>query len=68
MIEIIKYILNQNKLGINPTYSSLGKDLVITRPTVRKNVRYLESNRYIIVRRKGRNKRLEVTEKGKKLL
>lgn len=68
MIEIIKYILNQNKLGINPTYSSLGKDLVITRPTVRKNVRYLESNRYIIVHRKGRNKRLEVTEKGKKLL
>ena len=68
MIQILKYIMNQNKLGINPTYSGMGKDLSITRPTVRKDVRYLESNKYIIVHRKGRNKKLEVTEKGKKLL
>jgi DNA-binding MarR family transcriptional regulator len=68
MIQILRYILGQNKLGINPTYSGMGKDLTITRPTVRKDVRYLESNKYIIVHRKGRNKKLEVTEKGKKLL
>ncbi len=68
MLDMIKYIANQNKLGINPSYSSLGKELAMTRPTVRKNVRFLETNKHVIVHRKGRNKKLEITEKGKKLL
>jgi len=68
LLDIIYYILNQNKLGINPSYSSMGKELSMTRPTVRKNIRYLEANGYVIVHRKGRNKKLEITEKGKKLL
>jgi predicted transcriptional regulator len=68
LLEIIYYILNQNKLGINPSYSSIIKQLSMTRPTVRKYIRYLESNRYVIVHKKGRNKKVELTEKGKKLL
>jgi len=68
MLDIIIYIFNQNKLGVNPSYSSIGKELTMTRPTVRKNVRFLEANKYVIVHRKGRNKKLEITEKGKKLL
>lgn len=68
LLDIIYYILNQNKLGINPSYSSIGKELSMTRPTVRKNIRYLEANRYVFVHRKGRNKKIELTEKGKKLI
>jgi len=40
----------------------------MTRPTVRKNIKYLESKKYVIVHRNGRNKKVELTEKGKKLL
>jgi PAS domain S-box-containing protein len=68
MLDMVLYILNQNKLGVNPSYSSIGKELAMTRPTVRKNVRFLEANKYVIVHRKGRNKKLEITDKGKKLL
>ncbi|KYC44643.1 MAG: sensory histidine kinase AtoS [Candidatus Methanofastidiosum methylothiophilum] len=68
MIDIVRYILNQNKLGVNPSFSSIGKELEMTRPTIRKNVRFLEENKYVIVHRKGRNKKLELTDKGKKLL
>ncbi len=66
--DIIYYLLNQNKLGVNPSFSSIGKELVMTRPTVRKNIKYLESKKYVIVHRNGRNKKVELTEKGKKLL
>ena len=38
MLGIIMYILNQNKLGVNPSYSGIGKELAMTRPTVRKNI------------------------------
>ncbi|NYT03445.1 MAG: PAS domain S-box protein [Candidatus Methanofastidiosa archaeon] len=68
MFDMVLYIFNQNKLGVNPSYSSIGKELAMTRPTVRKNVRFLEANKYVIVHRKGRNKKLEITDKGKKLL
>jgi len=68
LLDMIYYILNQNKLGVNPSYSSIGKELSITRPTIRKNIRYLETNRYVIVHRNGRDKKIELTEKGKKLL
>ena len=68
MLGIIMYILNQNKLGVNPSYSGIGKELAMTRPTVRKNIRFLETNKYVMIHRKGRNKKLEITEKGKKLL
>ena len=68
LLDIIYYILNQNKLGVNPSYSNMGKELSMTRPTVRKNIRYLEANRYVIVHRNGRNKKIELTEKGKKLI
>jgi PAS domain S-box-containing protein len=68
MLDMVSYIYNQNKLGANPSYSSIGKELAMTRPTVRKNVRFLEANKYVAVHRKGRNKKLEITEKGKKML
>lgn len=68
ILDIIYYILNQNALGVNPSYSSIGKELSMTRPTIRKNIRYLEANRYVIVHRKGRYKKIELTEKGKKLI
>ena len=67
-IDILHYLLNQNKVGTNPSFSSIGKELGMTRPTVRKNIKYLESKRYVIVHRNGRNKKVELTEKGKKLL
>jgi len=68
IVDIIYYLMNQNELGINPSFSSIGKELVMTRPTVRKNIKYLESKKYVIVHRNGRNKKVELTEKGKKML
>lgn len=68
MLDILAYISNQNKIGINPCYSNLGNDMNVTRPTVRKNIRFLESNKYILVHKKGRSKRIEITDKGKLVL
>ena len=67
MLEILKYIYNKNLVGIKPTFSDIGREIDITRPTIGKRIGYLTSSNYITVITKGRNKVIELTDKGREL-
>lgn len=65
MERILSYIHEKNLNGIQPTHTEIGKVLRLTRPTVKRNVSRLISNKYIVAHADGRAKRLEITHKGK---
>lgn len=67
LFNILKFIYRQNTLGIKPSYSSVGKELSISKPTVRKRVGDLISTGYVREDIKGRNKAIELTERGRQL-
>lgn len=65
MLEILTFIYNKNLIGIRPTFSDIGREINITRPTIGKRMNYLTSSNYITVSIKGRNKIVELTDKGR---
>jgi len=67
MFEILQYVYNKNIIGIKPTFSDIGREINITRPTIGKRINYLVSSNYLVVLIKGRNKVLELTQKSKDL-
>ena len=67
MLEILKFIYNKNLIGIKPTFSDIGREINITRPTIGKRMSYLTSSNYLTVSVKGRNKVVELTNKGREL-
>ncbi|MFX1515544.1 MAG: PAS domain S-box protein [Promethearchaeota archaeon] len=66
-LEILKFVYQQNNLGLKPTYSGIGKELQISRPTVRKRVKQLRVLGYLLEHKKGKSKILEISEKGRML-
>ncbi|MFX0207440.1 MAG: HTH domain-containing protein, partial [Candidatus Hodarchaeota archaeon] len=66
-LEVMRFIYQQNNLGIKPSYSDIGKKLEISRPTARKRIKRLVATGYLIDSKKGNSKVLELTEKGKLL-
>lgn len=68
MLEIIRFVYNKNLIGVKPTFSDIGREINITRPTMGKRISYLTSSNYISVSIKGRNKIVELTNKGRELL
>ncbi|OQC51825.1 MAG: hypothetical protein BWX56_00761 [Euryarchaeota archaeon ADurb.Bin023] len=67
MLEILKFVYKKNIIGIKPTLSDIGKDINITRPTIGKRINHLVTSNYLTVSVKGRNKVVELTNKGKEL-
>jgi len=67
LFNILKYTYRQNALGLKPSYSAVGKELNISKPTVRKRVSELISTGYLREEIKGRNKAVELTERGRQL-
>lgn len=65
LLEILKYVNEQNLMGFKPTFTNIVKELGISQPTVRKRVRKLQYNGYLREDPKGRTKVIELTEKGK---
>jgi Mn-dependent DtxR family transcriptional regulator len=66
-MDILKSIYEQNKAGVKPTYSGLCQILRISKPTARKKLRDLKKSGYVFEVIKGRNKFVEITEKGSSL-
>ncbi len=64
LLEVLNYIYTQNNKGIKPIYKDIGKGLGLSRPTVEKRIRALNSRGYIMNEVKGRTKVVELTEKG----
>ncbi|HRS25294.1 MAG TPA: PAS domain S-box protein [Methanofastidiosum sp.] len=67
LLEILKFVYKKNINGIKPTLSDIGKDINITRPTIGKRINHLVKSNYLTVSVKGRNKVVELTNKGKEL-
>ena len=67
LFTILKFVYRQNTHGIKPSYSSLGKELNISKPTVRKRIGDLLATGYLREDTKGRNKAVELTERSRQL-
>jgi len=67
LIEVLEVIDEQNSIGLKPSYSFLGNELGISKPTLRKRIATLISDKYVNESIMGRRKILELTEKGKNL-
>lgn len=67
LLNILKFVFQQNKRGICPSYSDIERELNITKPTVRKRVSKLSKYDYLITIIKGRSKLVELTDKGRNL-
>jgi PAS domain S-box-containing protein len=65
LLETMKYIYEKNIVGVRPTLASIGRDLGLSQPTVRKRIRELLQPGYIALHAKGSGKTLELTEKGR---
>ncbi|MFX1422757.1 MAG: PAS domain S-box protein [Promethearchaeota archaeon] len=66
-LEVMRLIYQKNNLGIKPSYSDIGKELNISRPTTRRRIKKLLATGYLIDHKKGNSKVLECTDKGRLL-
>jgi Mn-dependent DtxR family transcriptional regulator len=67
LFEVLAFVYRQNTSGVKPSYSNLGKELRISKPTVRKRIKNLISSGYITESKKGMYKVIELTDKGRNL-
>lgn len=67
MFKILRFIHQENMIGVKPSYINIGSELGISKPTVRKRIRSLVSTGYIIGSIRGKNKIVELTETGRNL-
>ncbi len=63
-LDILKYIFQQNGVGVKPSYSDVGEVLEISRPTARKRIKHLVTRGYLIEHQTGKSKFLELSGKG----
>jgi PAS domain S-box-containing protein len=66
-LEILRFVYQQNNLGLKPSYSGIGEGLQISRPTVRKRVKQLVMTGYLLEQKKGKSKIVEISGKGRML-
>jgi PAS domain S-box-containing protein len=67
MFNILKYIYQQNILGTHPSFTDIGQELGMSKPTVRKKIRALVSRGFVLENARGRNKLVELTARGKEI-
>jgi PAS domain S-box-containing protein len=67
LFEILRFVNEYNLTGVKPTYTKIGDELGISKPTVRKRIRQLTNAGYVVDATKGRSKIVEMTEKGRSL-
>ncbi len=67
LFEIAQVIYDRNSTGIKPSFSEVGEELKMSKPTCRKRVRRLIAAGYAVEVSKGNRKVLELTQKGRSL-
>ena len=65
VVTLLKAVYDSNIMGVKPTYSKIGDELKISKPTCRKRVRKLITAGYLFENTTGRSKVLELTGKGR---
>jgi len=66
-LDVMRLIYQQKNLGMKPSYSDVGNELKISRPTARKRIKRLVAKGYLVEHKRGNSKELDLTEKGKLL-
>lgn len=67
LLTVVRFVYRQNTIGIKPSYSTISKDLRVSRPTIRKRLTNLIATGYVIEHTKGNSKVVELTERGREL-
>lgn len=65
LIEVVKLIYQKNALGLKPSFTDIGVLLKLSKPTVRKKIRRLMIEGLVNCRLKGRQRIVELTDKGR---
>ena len=67
MLAILKFIFRENTLGLKPSLTKIGREIRMSKPTVRGKVRKLIEAGYLVGITKGNAKVFELTERGRNL-
>ncbi len=67
LFEVLKFIYNQNRMGIKPSHTKASRDIGISKPTAGKRIRQLIELGYVMEGVKGKSKVLELTPEGTNL-
>lgn len=65
LIDTLAYIEKMNKEGTMPSYSDIGEEFQLSKPTTRTRIKQLQELETVKEIQRGRKKLLEITEKGK---
>ena len=65
VFDILELIYEKNSTGVKPSYTEVGAELGISKPTSRKRIRRLIAGGYVVEIEKGNRKVLELTQKGR---
>ncbi len=68
LLEVMRLIYRRDNKGAKTSYTGIGIDLEISKPTTRKRIRHLVKVGYIKESKKGRTKFVDLTEMGRSLL
>jgi DNA-binding MarR family transcriptional regulator len=63
--EILKFVYSENRIGKYPSYKDIHEKFKITRTTARNRIKRLKTMKFLVDRKKGRTKFLEVTDEGR---
>lgn len=67
MLEILKFVYEQNSKGIKPSYTDIRKKQKMSKPTVGKKIKQLAAYGYLAETKKGMYKVVSLTKKGQNL-
>lgn len=68
LFDILTFIYKQNQNNTLVSFTNIGNEFSIVRPTTAKRLRTLEDSGLIFIKKRGKSKTLYVTEKGRTLL
>ncbi|MEE8403259.1 MAG: DUF835 domain-containing protein, partial [Candidatus Hydrothermarchaeaceae archaeon] len=64
LYEILKFVYSENRIGEYPSYKDIHDKFKITRTTARSRIKKLNGMKFLVDRKRGRTKVLEVTSEG----
>ncbi|MFQ6115698.1 MAG: PAS domain S-box protein, partial [bacterium] len=63
--EILKFVYSENRVGVYPSYKDIYEKFKITRTTARNRIKRLKAMKFLVDRKRGRTKILEITDEGR---
>jgi predicted transcriptional regulator len=65
LVKVLKYVYEENNRGIRPNITKVHTNLSLSKNTAKKRIKLLKDKNFLKIRKKGREKVLEITEFGK---